>query len=363
MSKPFVPADLSNIHLRRHTKRLRLSSFDITGGNEDRWTIAPGETRVVAEITGPACINHIWFTLMNAPQDEPHFLRKVLLRMYWDGEEIPSVEAPIGDFFGMGHAISRNFVSEPLQMSPENGKGFNCWFPMPFNKSAKVEVVNQGTLPLLTYFYFDYETMEVLPEETLYFHAKWHRECPTEGISDQGVDNRFYCFGGQNTTGDGNYMILEAEGSGHYVGCNINIHNLRESNKWDWPGEGDDMIFVDGETWPPKIHGTGTEDYVNMSWCPQQEYSAPYHGIILGGDNNWKGKITYYRYHIKDPITFEKSIRVTIEHGHNNHRSDDWATTAYWYQTEPHKPFEPILPAEKRLPLDAEKLRWGEEVL
>lgn len=361
MGHGFVPADLSNIHLRRHTKRLRVSSYDVTGGNEDRWTLKPGELRTLMDVEGPGCISHIWFTLANEPVEEKYLMRRVVLRMYWDGEETPSVEAPIGDFFGMGHGMTRNYVSEPLQMSPENGKGFNSWFPMPFGKRARITLHNEGETDLLAYFYFDYEKVDVLAEETLYFHAKWHRECPTAGIGDKDVDNRYYCFGGKNVTGAGNYVVLDAEGAGHYVGCNINIHNLRESNLWDWPGEGDDMIFVDGESWPPKLHGTGTEDYVNMAWCPQQEYSSPYHGIILGGDDNWKGKITYYRYHVKDPVTFEKSIRVTIEHGHNNHRSDDWSTTAYWYQTEPHRPFEPLLPVEKRLPLDESKLRWGEE--
>ena len=112
------------------------------------------------------------------------------------------------------------------------------------------------------------------------------------------------------------------------------------------------MIFVDGEPWPPGIHGTGTEDYVNMAWCPTQEYSAPYHGLILGGRDNWKGKISYYRYHILDPIMFTKSIRVTIEHGHNNNRSDDWSSTAYWYQTEPHKPFAKLPQLKDRLPIN-----------
>ena len=123
-----------------------------------------------------------------------------------------------------------------------------------------------------------------------------------------------------------------------------------DTSKWDWPGEGDDMIFIDGESWPPQLHGTGTEDYVNMAWCPTQEYHAPYHGIILPGKDNWKDKITYYRYHIQDPVMFEKSVRVTIEHGHNNHRSDDWSSTAYWYQTEPHKEFPKLLEVEERLP-------------
>lgn len=151
-------------------------------------------------------------------------------------------------------------------------------------------------------------------------------------------------------------MLLEAQGHGHYVGCNINIHNLRDSAKWDWPGEGDDMIFIDDELWPPSLHGTGTEDFFNLSWCPTQEYNAPYHGIILPGNDNWKGYITYYRYHIQDPVMFDKSIRVTMEHGHNNNRSDDWSSTAYWYQSEPHKPFKAFPCVAGRLPVEEEIL-------
>ncbi len=111
------------------------------------------------------------------------------------------------------------------------------------------------------------------------------------------------------------------------------------------------MIFIDGEPWPPSLHGTGTEDYFCTAWCPQQEFQTPYYGIILGGGPNWSGKVTLYRYHIVDPITFNESIRVTIEHGHANHRSDDYSSTAYWYQTEPHVPFAPLPPVEERLPL------------
>ena len=120
----------------------------------------------------------------------------------------------------------------------------------------------------------------------------------------------------------------------------MNIHNLRDSKDWDWFGDGDDMVFIDNNEWPPTLHGTGTEDYFNTAWCPTQEFSGLYHGIILAGDRNWKGKITYYRFHIEDPIVFSKSIKVTIEHGHANKRSDDYSSTAYWYQTEPHKNFQ-----------------------
>ena len=106
--------------------------------------------------------------------------------------------------------------------------------------------------------------------------------------------------------------------------------------------------YWDGEE-EPSIIGTGTEDYYGMSWCPTQEYCAPYHGLPIPGGKNWSGKVTWYRYHIPDPVYFEKSIRVTIEHGHANHRSDDYSSTAYWYQTEPHKPFS-IAPVEERIP-------------
>lgn len=360
------PADLSSLAIMRDNKRRRVSSYDRSGGNDDRIYIKPGETRTFAELEGAGYITHIWMTYGNdgvKDEQEEFNLRKIYLQFYWDGEENPSVQAPLGDFFGMGHGVSRNFVSEPLQMSPQDGRSLNCWFVMPFSNGAKLTITNECQSTLMLYFYIDYEQHESIPEDMLRFHAKWHRECPTEGMDEKSCEtHNAWCFGGKNTSGDGNYTILEAKGRGHYVGCNLNIHNLCTSTLWDWPGEGDDMIFVDGEKWPPNLHGTGTEDYVNMAWCPKQEYNAPYHGLILGTDDNWKGKTTYYRYHVRDPITFEKEIRVTIEHGHNNNRSDDYSSTAYWYQTEPHMLFEPILPVEQRMPIDERELLWTGQV-
>jgi hypothetical protein len=144
-------------------------------------------------------------------------------------------------------------------------------------------------------------------------------------------------------------LVASLRSEGHYVGCNINYHNLRSTEEWNWYGEGDDMIFIDDELFPPSLHGTGTEDYFNTAWSPTQSYAAPYHGITMPGGPNWSGKISLYRFHIEDPVCFRKSIRVTIEHGHNNHRSDDISSTAYWYQTEPHQPFD-LLPVAQRLP-------------
>ncbi len=282
--------------------------------------------------------------------------------MYWDGEDKPSVEVPIGDFFGMGHAKTKNFSSAPLSMSPENGRSFNSFFAMPFSNGARIEVHNGYEKTIKFYFYIDYESYESLSDKYLRFHAQWRREKPCRGIDESNLTNEFFQHGGTNTTGIDNYVILEAEGQGHYVGCHLDIHNLRLTREWNWYGEGDDMIFIDGDIWPPTLHGTGTEDYFNTAWCPTQEKCYPYHGIILAGNKYWSGKVTLYRYHIEDPIIFNKSIRVTIEHGHNNHRSDDYSSTAYWYQTEPHKEFPKLPGSKERMPLPEVNLQNIEEL-
>jgi len=327
-------------------KRKRISSHDPTHGNKDFLEIGKKRKKVIADIQGAGCITHIWITM---DCSDRFFLRKVVLRAYWDDEKNPSIEVPIGDFFGIGHAICKNFVSLPLTMSPESGRGFNCFFPMPFATRAIFEIENEARCRLMFYYYIDYEQYDSLPDGLGRFHATWHRENPCQGISEEGLSNVQFQLGGKNEDFSKNYVILEAEGKGHYVGCNLNIHNLRETTEHNWPGEGDDMIFIDGDS-TPTIFGTGTEDYFNTAFCPTQEYNAPYHGITLPGGKNWSGKISYYRFHIQDPIYFEKSIKVTIEHGHANHRSDDYSSTAYWYQTEPHKKFRPLLSVEERLP-------------
>ena len=348
-------ADLAR--LRPGVRRRRASSYDRSGGNRDWQEIGAGETATIAEMQGPGCVKHIWMTLWC---DDRHTLRKLLLRAWWDGEDQPSIEVPLGDFFGLGHGLTRNFVSLPLQMSPENGRSFNCWFPMPFQAGARFAVTNDARTPCNLYFYIDYEAYPARTsmDEFGRFHAQWRRENPTTGWADPSVrwednhDRMWAVWATPNLTGADNYVILEAEGRGHYVGCHLDVDCFsRQAN--DWYGEGDDMIFIDGEPWPPSLHGTGTEDYFNTAFCPTQEYNAPYHGLILyqGADDwKWRGKNTLYRYHIEDPIFFEQSIRVTIEHGHANKLTNDYSSTAYWYQTEPHKPFPPMLPVEGRLP-------------
>jgi len=369
----FKGSPLGELPRVRMVKTRRVSSWDKTGGNDDRIYVPAGASALLADIEGAGCINHIWCTFTSPEADS---LRKVVLRIRWDDEPDYSVEVPIGDFFGVGHAQAVDYVSLPLQMSPAQGRAFNCFFPMPFGSRATVDIVNEMESELIFYYYIDYELHDKLDDDIGRFHAQWRRENPTDGISDEGLDNKAWSFGGTNIGGQGNYVILDAEGQGHYVGCNLNIHNLRNGDAQRWPhemgwpvriaqlqdgsdylfdrfnwyGEGDDMIFIDGDTWPPTMHGTGTEDYFNTAWCPADAYHAPYHGITLPGGPNWSGKVSMYRFHIEDPICFQESLRVTIEHGHANRRSDDVSSTAYWYQLEPHKPFPPLPPVEARLP-------------
>ena len=315
----------------------RISSWDRTGGNEDYVSIEKGDTLTIAEIRGPAVIKHIWITI--SCKDE-HYLRKILLRMYWDDEDNPSVDTPIGDFFGVGHGVAKHFASLPLTMTCD--KGFNCYFPMPFNRKAVIEVVNECDTDIEKFYYhIDYEEHGEEWKNVGYFHAKWRREL-TKASKER-----------YNLTGENNYLILYAEGRGHYVGCILSVHGLKPG----WWGEGDDMIFVDGEKWPPSLHGTGTEDYIGSAWGFNREFYFPLHGFPLKGNEDWTGYHSMYRFHLESPIPFTKSIKVTIEHGHANDRADDISSVAYWYQTEPHIDFAPMPPVEKRIPLPLKSRR------
>lgn len=304
-------------------KAARQSSYDPSGGNKDGrqdWPIEIGETRTMAEISGAGAITHIWVTIASR---DPKHLRNLVLRMYWDGEESPSVESPIGDFFGLGHALYYQYASLPIQIGTSNG--LNCFWRMPFGKGAKITVTNEGTQPCRAFYYYvDYQVFDSLPDHVARFHAQYVQSFP--------------CPPGEN------YTILDAKGRGHYVGTNLSI----KQNADEWWGEGDDMIYVDGET-DPTFKGTGSEDYFCGAWCYGPAFSNPYFGCPLRGEHKMNSLWNVYRYHIEDPIPFEKSIRVTIEHGHANDRRDDFASVAYWYQTEPHAPFPPLPKAEERL--------------
>lgn len=359
---------LSSLARIRNYRSRRLSSWDRTGGNRDAITVRPGEIATLGTVAGAGCVRHIWMTMASIPREQ-HELCKTVLRMFWDGESSPSVAVPLGDFFGMGFGKRRNFISLPLQMSPQRGRGFNCWFPMPFADGARFEIENQGEQERILFFYIDYEEHDAIAADLGRFHAWWNRCNPTAGTARaQGYTRQDYAYsetrpvgaglglGGPwnepNLTGEKNYVLLDVRGRGHYVGCNLNI-DVFEQQVNDWYGEGDDMIFVDGEPWPPRLHGTGTEDYFNMAFCPTEEYCAPYHGLTLYSGTEawpWGGKNSMYRFHIEDPIRFEKSVRVTIESGHNNALANDYSSTAYWYQIGRSETL-PALPAvEARIP-------------
>jgi hypothetical protein len=371
MSQNFIPTSpLAGLPIvRPGVRSKRQSSYDVSGGNKDFKTVPAGTTAVMAEIAGAGCIKHMWITVRCY---DAQYLRKLVLEMYWDGAIEPSVRVPLGDFFGVGHATGAHWWSLPMNSTFGDRRGpkgpfspaYNCYWPMPFANGARIQIVNESKEPIQNLFYYvDYELYDNgLPENAGRFHAAWNRENPTQAVPTvQPYKNPApWDLGGVNVTGDENYVILDIKGEGHYVGCVLNIDNFNVSNQeYSWPGEGDDMIFIDGESWPPSLHGTGTEDYFGCSWgFPAGEHSTPYHGISLGSDvQEHAGKWSMYRFHIEDPVHFSKSIRVTIEHGHANDQSNDYSSVGYWYALEASSA-RPIAPVQDRL-----ARRWPEHGL
>ena len=337
----------SNLFRLQDGSSARASSWDRTGKNIDYVTLAPGQTLEMARIEGAGCINHVYFTGFAAP----HLgnLRNCVLRMFWDGEKSPSVEVPVGDFFGMGFECWRFFQSLMVTVNPGGGgydgsPALNCYFPMPFAKQAVVTMTNEGDATTgALWYHIDYERFQTLEGGIGRFHAQWRREKETVPVGDQPnvCDHE-----GENLDGKENYVILEAEGKGNLAGYFLNVDNIAGG----WFGEGDDMIFIDGETWPPSIHGTGTEEIFGGGACPDTEYTGPYTGFHLISNRDWEGKNSMYRFFVTDPVRFQKSIRVTIEHGHANNFCNDYSSTAFWYQNEPHAPFPALPSAAERRP-------------
>lgn len=322
----------------KKSKMIQVSSADSSGGNNDRISIAPGKTVTIFNTEGPGMIVRMWFAINSR---DPYFLRRVVMRIYWDNESKPSVEVPFGDFFGTGFKY-RQYVSQFIGMT---SGGYICYFPMPFERSARIEITNETRQEVDGFLYqIDYQKFEgALESDVAYFHAQWNRSI--------------------RTNYDSNYVILHAEGKGHLVGVNLNIQSY--DGKFSFL-EGDEMIYVDGEK-RPSIQGTGTEDFFSGGWYFNQgEFSGPFGGLIYKNDT--LGQIAAYRFHILDPVPFKKNIRVTIEHGHGNQEIADYSSTAYWYQMEPHKPFPHFPIAGQRIPLrivkplrmyEAEKLNFS----
>ncbi len=274
--------------------------------------LPPGQPVVLTELDGPATIVGFKAKLTS---DERYALRRVLLRAFWDGEDKPSVECPIGDFFGTG-LFANPYQSLPLGMGPEGGY---CLWRMPFARKARIEAVNEGKAAAKLQWAIASQPGELKPN-TAYFHAKFRREDPCKTFD---------------------YPILECEGKGRYVGCMLNVDNPDTG----WWGEGDEKVYVDGEKFPSTF-GTGSEDYFGDAWG-FRHFIRPFHGCTLGQGPGFSNKWSVYRWHISDEIPFEKSFRITIE---NYGKDKDYSSVAYWYQLEPHKDFFTSVPVEKRIP-------------
>jgi hypothetical protein len=343
----------------------RISSYDRTGGNDDFIGIGPRDTLPLAEMAGAGIVKHIWITVST---QDPLFRRNLVLRMYWDGQEHPSVEAPLGDFFGNGWGMKYNFISLPLAVAPKEGNALVCYFPMPYGDGARITVENQSDIRVDSFYYYvDYEEHASIPDDMGRFHAWYHQELTTPESASGDVEDEWQIFGKypNNPTDKFNYLFCQPSGLGHYVGVNYYVNCPTPV----WYGEGDDMFLVDGEPWPGSAHGTGTEDYFNQSWCPDEHYLHPYFGTARAPGRlndsprfGWLGRTHVYRFHMEDPIRFKKALRASIEHGHANCLTLELASVAYWYQALPSKPFPSFPTPEQRVPLPEVSLvdvhRW-----
>ena len=325
----------------------RAASYDESGRNGDYRSLHAGETLTIFDHDGPGEIRHIWTTI--PAWSEVYHLKKIVLRMYWDHETQPSVETPIGDFFGLGLGTYTVFQSALITVNPE--QALNSYFPMPFSKHGRITVTNEGEKDISDYYWnIDWVRMASLPAGTGYLHAQYRQCAPCQGwyhgnfygnnFEEARKDPRW-----ANKSGDGNYVFFDAEGEGQFVGVTLSVFQ----NQWGGWNEGDEMIWVDGEQ-EPRIHGTGGEDYFNGAWGFTKLYTTPLVGLTEF--HGWEpgSRFSLYRWHLEGPIRFHKSIKVTIEDGHANLRSDNFYSVAYWYQTEPHKKFDPLPPVESRIP-------------
>jgi len=295
-----------------------------------KWKVRPcislpkNSTRTIMDVDAQGAITHIWITM-----EEKH-TRNIVLRMYWDGEETPSVEAPIGDFFCQPFHRYHPVTSIPINVNPHNG--MNCYFPMPFRKHARITVTNMMEETDLGGFFYaiSMEEREVASDEA-YFHAKFNRT---------------------HNTNQQDYVILDGvKGKGQYVGTAIGW----QQNTEGWWGEGEVKAFIDGDTEFPTYVGTGTEDYFGGAWGFADNFTAPFLGykdLANYLDNRETNRVgnrhAMYRFHIPDPIRFDHDLKVTIQalgwrnEGRFLPLNDDICSVAYWYQTEPHAPFAPL---------------------
>ncbi len=283
--------------------------------NDDSKRPIPGETTVLAELEGPGVVSHLWVTVAASEYGWPRLLR---LRVYYDGSEVPSVDAPLGDFFGVGHGFEAKVQSAMLRVSSE-GRSRNAFWPMPFRKSCRVTITNEGTRRVQNlYYHVDWRKLPSLPEDTPYFHAHYRQALPS--------------------TGGGRYTLLDVEGKGHFVGTVFSVVQAEAG----WFGEGDDFFYVDGAK-TPAIEGTGTEDYFNDAWGLHVSEGL-YSGVPVAQGTGLGSRMTAYRWHVLDPVPFTRSLRFEMEHrgwtfqpdgsvkSAFGERTDLISSVAFWYQ-------------------------------
>jgi hypothetical protein len=351
--------DLGLASVRNGRSKAVSSHAKSDSSNADRIRyIKPGETAEIANIKGPGIINHIWLTFNEA---RPNWLepngsanpQEIVLRIYWDNGTEPAVESPLGDFFAAGFGLRNEIISVPVIV--EGGDGYNCFWTMPFRKTAKITITNEGEKPVRSFYYqIDYTEVNSLPENTAYFCAQYKQEFPEK-------------------TGD-DYLILDAKGTGHYIGT---VMSVRSRSPY-WFGEGDAKFYIDGEE-KPSIWGTGTEDYFLCAWG-LNKCILPYFGCTyksMDSEEDLGVRFTLYRWHIPDPIRFNKSLRFKIEHkgwisadetasgkvdGHVE-REDDIATVAFWYQEGQPKRFTSLPSCRERVFPNLDIVFEGKEMM
>jgi D-arabinan exo alpha-(1,3)/(1,5)-arabinofuranosidase (non-reducing end) len=310
------------------------SSNEDPNSNNDSKHPIPGEEMVLADLQGPGMVTHIWLTIAANEYAWPRLFR---LRVFYDGSAEPSVDAPVGDFFAVGHGFERPVKSEMVRASSD-GRARNSYWPMPFAKSCRITLTNEGRRRAdHVYFHVDWEKRPSLPPGTLYFHARYKQELPAP------AEKRSYTF-------------LDVKGRGFYAGTVLSV--IQPSAGWF--GEGDERFYVDGET-TPSIIGTGSEDYFNDAWG-LHVVDGPYYGVTVADGTGLGSRMTGYRWHIKDPIPFQKSLRFDIEHlgwtfnddgslkSAFGERDDLISSVSFWYQQGLATGLPPVPYGSARLP-------------
>ncbi|MBN2212522.1 MAG: DUF2961 domain-containing protein [Sedimentisphaerales bacterium] len=329
LSTPLKANNLNDVAKIKSLASNRAGTHDPAGNADSLNSFPPGQTHIMLDIDGPGQINHIWMTYA-AFAGHRTLLRDLVIRMFWENSETPAVEIPLGDFFALGHSRNYKVNSAPIIVG-DNTRALNCYWPMPFYKHARIEIYNAGQRGIRRIFYnIDYEPGSIDTDQGL-FHAVFHRNKNLPG------QNRF------RFEPDKNYVILETQGQGQYVGCVLNV----DSDADGWWGEGDEIIYIDDHN-QPRISGTGSEDYFCNAWGFKNTFSYAYYGVpLIEKLDNGRQLTTAYRWHIPDPVRFNQYIRVTLEPIFPENVTNDYSSAAFWYQREPITTREP-LPADNQ---------------